>query len=58
MARIVLLKPDIVYEQQRSTQKDFIIYRAVGSAIQDVLQAKVVVGKAKEVGLGKDFDVS
>jgi ornithine cyclodeaminase len=58
MAGIALVNPDIVYEQQRSTQKDFIFYKAVGSAIQDVLQAKVVVDKAKELGLGHDFDMS
>jgi ornithine cyclodeaminase len=39
-------------------QKDYMFYKAVGTAIQDVLTAKAVVENARRLGLGQDVDMS
>eukprot|EP00934_Nitzschia_sp_Nitz4_P006072 Nitzschia sp. Nitz4//scaffold4_size323378//9168//10217//NITZ4_000606-RA/size323378-processed-gene-0.319-mRNA-1//-1//CDS//3329553237//6062//frame0 len=39
-------------------ETDLIFYKAVGTAIQDVLTARAVVNKAKEMGVGHEVDMS
>ncbi|KAL3923351.1 MAG: hypothetical protein SGILL_001703, partial [Bacillariaceae sp.] len=58
MAGNALQEPERVLEQKELAQKDFVLFKAVGSAIQDVLQAKVVVDNAKQLHLGHDFDMA
>lgn len=50
--------PACIVELQGEENKDFIFYKAVGTAIQDVLQAEAVVTKAKEMGLGQNVDMT
>lgn len=40
------------------TSKRYIFYKAVGTAIQDVLTAEAVIKNAKEKGIGQEFDMS
>jgi ornithine cyclodeaminase/alanine dehydrogenase-like protein (mu-crystallin family) len=47
-----------VLKGQEASQKDFIFYKAVGTAIQDVLTARAVFQKAKELGIGQEVDMS
>jgi ornithine cyclodeaminase/alanine dehydrogenase-like protein (mu-crystallin family) len=37
---------------------DYIFYKAVGTAIQDVLTAKAVVERAKQLGIGQEVDMT
>jgi ornithine cyclodeaminase len=37
---------------------DYIFYKAVGTAIQDVLTAQIVVERARDLGLGQEVDMS
>ena len=37
---------------------DYIFYKAVGTAIQDVLTARVVVERAKDLGMGEEVEMS
>jgi ornithine cyclodeaminase/alanine dehydrogenase-like protein (mu-crystallin family) len=37
---------------------DYIFYKAVGTAIQDVLTAQNVVERAKNLGVGQEIDMS
>jgi ornithine cyclodeaminase len=50
--------PTIVRTGQSTAQKDYIFYKAVGTAIQDVLTAHAVIQKAKELGIGQVVDMS
>ena len=38
--------------------KDYIFYKAVGTAIQDVLTAEAVINSAKKLGIGIEVDMS
>lgn len=40
------------------TTTDCIFYKAVGTAIQDVLTAEMVIGRAKELGIGQEIDMT
>ena len=37
---------------------DYVFYKSVGTAIQDVMTAKAVVERARELGLGQEMDMS
>jgi ornithine cyclodeaminase/alanine dehydrogenase-like protein (mu-crystallin family) len=58
LAGHVFTDPNIVLKGQEASQKDFIFYKAVGTAIQDVLTAQAVFQKAKELGIGQEVDMS
>ena len=47
-----------VKNNDQSQPKDYIFYKAVGTAIQDVLTAKAVVDNARRLGLGHEVDMS
>ncbi|KAG7346004.1 ornithine cyclodeaminase [Nitzschia inconspicua] len=49
--------PKAVLQIQEVAQKDYIVYKAVGTAIHDVLQAEAVVARAKELELGLEIDM-
>jgi ornithine cyclodeaminase len=58
LAGHALLDSKSVLERHKSSENDFIFYKAVGTAIQDVLTAQVVFDKAKEKGIGQEVDMS
>jgi ornithine cyclodeaminase len=58
LAGHALHHPEIVVKQRQSARKDFVFYKAVGTAIQDILQATAVVAKAKMLKLGQEVDMS
>jgi ornithine cyclodeaminase len=50
--------PDRFVQLQQDSKKKFIFFKAVGTAIQDVLQATAVMSTAKQLGLGQEVDMS
>jgi ornithine cyclodeaminase len=58
LAGNALRDPERFMELQQFSQRRFIFFKAVGTAIQDVLQAKAVMTSAKELGLGQEVDLS
>lgn len=50
--------PNRVRDAFDNSDKDYIFYKAVGTAIQDVLTAKAVVEKAQELSIGQKIDMS
>jgi ornithine cyclodeaminase len=58
LAGNALQNPERFVQLQQYSQKRFVFFKAVGTAIQDVLQAKAVMNKAKELGLGHEIDMT
>jgi ornithine cyclodeaminase len=58
LAGDALADPARVQQVKSDEGKDYIFYKAVGTAIQDVLTAQAVLEKASEFGIGQNVEMS